>query len=63
MAVPLNYIVNFKGNIYEITNAVIKRAKQLTEIGDEDLETHQGKAVSAAIDQVFSTKVAYHIED
>ena len=30
MAINLDKIVNFEGNIYEVTNADIRRAKQIT---------------------------------
>lgn len=63
MSVPLNEITNFRGNIYEITNAIVKRSRQVTEIGDDDLDKHQGKPVSTAIDQIFSKKITYHLED
>jgi len=63
MAVCLKELLNFEGNIYEITNAVFRRAKQITEIGDEDLLKHSGKAVPTAIEQIFTEKVAYRIEE
>lgn len=63
MAISLKHIVNFDGNIYEVTNAVFRRAKQITEIGDEDLNQHSGKVVSTAIEQIFSKKIEYKIEE
>ena len=63
MAINLDKIVNFDGNIYEVTNAVIRRAKQITEIGDDDLSLHHGKVVSTSIHQIFSKKIEYQLED
>lgn len=62
MAVCLDKIVDFTGNVYEVTNAIVKRAKQITEIGDDDLVRHNGKVVSTAIEQIYTKKVAYHLE-
>lgn len=61
MAVCLDKIVDFNGNTYGITNAIIKRAKQITEIGDEDLLRHNGKVVSTSIEQVYTKKISYHL--
>jgi len=63
MAINLDKIVNFDGNIYEVTNAVIRRAKQITEIGDEDLNLHHGKVVSTSLHQIFSKKIEYQLEE
>lgn len=63
MAINLDKIVNFDGNIYEVTNAVIRRAKQITEIGDDDLSLHHGKVVSTSLHQIFSKKIEYRLED
>jgi DNA-directed RNA polymerase subunit omega len=63
MAINLDKIVNFEGNIYEVTNAVIRRARQITEIGDEDLNLHSGKVVSTSLHQIFSKKIEYRLEE
>ena len=63
MAINLDKIVNFEGNIYEVTNAVIRRARQITEIGDEDLNLHSGKVVSTSQHQIFSKKIEYRLEE
>ena len=63
MAINLDKIVNFEGNIYEVTNAVIRRARQVTEIGDEDLNLHSGKVVSTSLHQIFSKKIEYRLEE
>ncbi|NNM66610.1 MAG: DNA-directed RNA polymerase subunit omega [Spirochaetales bacterium] len=63
MAISLEKIVDFNGNIYEVTNAVIRRARQITEIGDEDLEQHGFKVVSTSLEQIFTRKIEYQLED
>ncbi len=32
MAIPIEKLINFKGNIYEVVSAVIKRSQQITEV-------------------------------
>lgn len=61
--IPLEKIINFTGNRYELTNAVIKRAEQLAKIGDPDLEEFGYKVVSAADDQILSGKVLYRLQE
>jgi len=63
MAINLDKVVNFEGNIYEVTNAVIRRARQITEIGDDDLALHHGKVVSTSITQIFTKKIEYQLEE
>jgi DNA-directed RNA polymerase subunit omega len=63
MALSLKELVNFDENMYEVTNAIIKRSKQIAEIGDEDLERYNNKIVSTAISQVFTKKIEYHYKD
>jgi len=63
MGITLDKIVDFDGNIYEVTNAVIRRARQITEIGDEDLNLHHGKVVSTSLSQIFTKKIEYRLEE
>jgi len=55
--------MNFSGNRYELTNAVIKRAKQISQIGDPELEEYGFKLVSLANDQILSEKVLYRLQE
>jgi DNA-directed RNA polymerase subunit omega len=57
--VPLKEIVNHTGNVYEMTNATIKRASQLTVTGGATVEECEGKYVSAALKEVLLKKVSY----
>ncbi|MCF7913625.1 MAG: DNA-directed RNA polymerase subunit omega [Spirochaetaceae bacterium] len=63
MIIPLDKLVGWKGNIYEMTSAAIKRANQLTITGDEEVEINNGKVVPTAIKQILDKKVEYRIEE
>jgi DNA-directed RNA polymerase subunit K/omega len=62
-SISLEKIMNFSGNRYELTNAVIKRAKQISQIGDPELEEYGFKLVSLANDQILSEKVLYRLQE
>jgi DNA-directed RNA polymerase subunit omega len=62
MVMPLDLLMGFKGNIYEMTCAAMKRGVQINLIGDEDLEANHGKIVSTAIKQILMQKVHYRFE-
>lgn len=62
MILPLELLINYNGNIYELTCAAIRRAVQLTVTGDEDVEKNEGKIVSLAIKQILTKRVEYRIE-
>jgi len=62
MVMPLDLLMGFRGNIYEMTCAAMKRGVQINLIGDEDLEPNRGKIVSTAIKQVLTQKVQYRFE-
>ena len=63
MVFPLQELVEYKGNIYEITCAASRRAFQLSKINDESLEENDGKVVSLAARQLFTNEVEYRIEE
>ena len=62
MVFPLEQLVQFNDNIYEITVAASRRAYQLSRINDPDIEATHDKVVSAAAKQLFTKKVSYRIE-
>ena len=62
MIIPIDKLISYKGNIYQLTSAVIKRAIQINLVGNEELEKSKGKLVSIALKQVLTGKVKYHIE-
>ena len=62
MIFPLEQLVKFNGNVYEITCAASHRAYQLAMVKDPVIEENDGKVVSVAADQLFNNKVQYRIE-
>lgn len=63
MIIPLKELVNSEENQYVRTCAAIKRAAQITKIGDSDLENNKFKVVSTALNQILKQKVDYQLED
>ncbi|MEW5817507.1 MAG: DNA-directed RNA polymerase subunit omega [Spirochaetota bacterium] len=63
MIIPLDLLISYQGNIYELTCAIIRRAVQLTVTGDEEVEENEGKVVSTAIRQILTKKVEYRLEE
>ena len=62
MVFPLEQLVEFKDNIYEITVAASRRAYQMARVNDPEIEANQDKDVCAAAKQLFNEKVSYRIE-
>ncbi|ERJ93364.1 DNA-directed RNA polymerase, omega subunit [Treponema lecithinolyticum ATCC 700332] len=62
MIFPLEELVQFTDNIYEITCAASRRAYQLSMVKDAIIEENDGKVVSLAARQLFSKQVEYRIE-
>lgn len=62
MIFPLEELIQFKGNIYEVTCAASRRAYQLSMVGDTEIEENAGKVVSLAAKQLFTKTVEYKIE-
>ena len=62
MIFPLEQLVQFQGNIYEITVAASRRAYQMARVNDPEIEANQDKDVCAAAKQLFNKKVSYRIE-
>ncbi len=67
MIMPLDELIDFKGNRYELACAAIKRATQIiqqkSKEKEDDLSSANGKLVSLAIRQVLTGKVKYKLED
>ena len=60
MIIPIEDLVNNKGNIYEVTNAAISRSRQLSKTGSKDLDDNLGKIVSVSIKEIVTGKVKYN---
>jgi DNA-directed RNA polymerase subunit omega len=59
---PIDELIDFKGNRYEVTCAAIKRAIQINLTADEELKKNRGKVVQTALRQVLTEKVKYKLE-
>ena len=62
MIFPLEELVKFSGNIYEITVAADRRAYQMSMVKDPSIDENDGKVVSLAARELFTSKVTYRIE-
>ncbi|MDR1787400.1 MAG: DNA-directed RNA polymerase subunit omega [Treponema sp.] len=62
MIFPLQALIEYNKNMYEITAAASRRSYQLTMLNDPEVALNDGKAVSLAANQVFTDKVAFRIE-
>lgn len=62
MVFPLEQLVEYKGNMYEITCAASRRAYQLSMMKDPEIEANDGKVVSLAARQVFTKQIEFHLE-
>ncbi len=62
MIFPLENLVKFNGNIYEISVAASRRAFQMSMIRDPLIDENDGKVVSLAAKQLFNSDVQYRIE-
>ncbi len=62
MVFPLEQLVGFNGNIYEITVAASLRAFQMAKVNDPEIAANQDKVVCAAAKQLFTNRVTYRIE-
>ena len=62
--VPVYDIINYSGNRYLLTRAIMKRAREINFIGDEDLEDYNGKIASLSLRQILNGEIKYTlIED
>ena len=62
MIFPLEQLVKYSANAYEITVAAIRRAYEMSMVKDPLIEENEDKVVSLAASQLFNNKVSYRIE-
>ena len=62
MIFPLEDLVEYKDNMYEITAAGSRRSYQLSMLKDPEIEYSDGKVVSLAARQVFNREVEFRLE-
>jgi DNA-directed RNA polymerase subunit omega len=63
MIFPLEELIEYNGNMYEITSAASRRSFQLSMIRDEEIEMNDGKVVSLAARQIFTREIEFRIEE
>jgi DNA-directed RNA polymerase subunit omega len=63
MIFPLEELIEYDDNMYEITSAASRRAYQLSTMMDKDeKEDYNGKMVALAALQVFTQEVQFRLE-
>jgi DNA-directed RNA polymerase subunit omega len=62
MIFPLEELIKYDENMYEITAAASRRAYQLSMIEESEVEDFDGKVVSLAARQVFTKEVEFRLE-
>jgi DNA-directed RNA polymerase subunit omega len=62
MIFPLEELIEYDKNMYEITSASSRRSYQLSMLKDEEIEENDGKVVSLAARQVFTQEVEFRLD-
>ena len=57
--IPMDMLVNTDKNMYELTNAAIHRAEQISITGAVSNEDEEGKIISKAIGEIVTEEVKY----
>jgi DNA-directed RNA polymerase subunit omega len=63
MIFPLEELIEYDGNMYEITSAASRRSFQLSMLKDPDIEFNDGKVVSMAARQIFTNQIEFRLEE
>ena len=63
MIFPIEELIRYDGNMYEITSAASRRAYQLSMLKSPELEENYGKAVSLAARQIFLKDVLFKLAE
>jgi DNA-directed RNA polymerase subunit omega len=64
MSYPLENLIEYNDNMYEITCAIMKRAYQLANLREPTpTEKFEDKIVSQSARQIFTQQVEYRIEE
>jgi len=62
MIFPLDELIEYDKNMYEVTSAASRRSYQLSMLKDPEIEDNDGKVVSLAARQVFTQEVEFRLE-
>jgi DNA-directed RNA polymerase subunit omega len=63
MIFPIEDLIEYNGNMYEITSAASRRSYQLSMLDDVEVKENQGKVVPLAARQVFQRLIDFRLED
>jgi DNA-directed RNA polymerase subunit K/omega len=56
---PTYNVIDYDGNRYMLAKAVMKRARQVNFVGDEELDEFNNKIVSLAMKQILDGDIKY----
>ena len=59
MSFPIKELIEYEGNIYELTCVASKRAYQLAKLAKNSREDERDKEVSTAARQVFTKEITF----
>ena len=62
MIFPLEELIKYDRNMYEITSAASRRSYQLSMLKDPEIDDYNGKVVSLAARQVFTKEIEFRLE-
>ena len=62
MIFPLEELIEYDKNMYEITAAASRRSYQLSMIKDPEVAENDGKMVSLAARQVFTQEIEFRLD-
>ena len=62
MIFPLEELIKYDENMYEITVAASRRSYQLSMLRDPEIEDLGGKVVSIAARQLFTQEIEFRLE-
>ncbi|MDR2842023.1 MAG: DNA-directed RNA polymerase subunit omega [Spirochaetaceae bacterium] len=63
MIFPIEELIRFQKNMYEITCAASRRSYQISMLRSPEVEENDGKIVSLAARQLFTGEIRYEIEE
>ena len=58
---PIYQIIDYTDNRYILSKAIMKRARQINFIGDDELEKFSGKIVSLSLKQMLDKELNYYL--
>jgi DNA-directed RNA polymerase subunit omega len=62
MIFPMEELIEYDKNMYEITSAASRRSYQLSMLNDPEVDENDGKMVSLAARQVFTRQIEFRLE-